>query len=72
MLSTKHITLLVMGVAAVGLVVWDIIVASNRTSGDTISELTLGFAQRYPVAVFSIGLTLGVILGHLFWPQYPK
>lgn len=34
-------------------------------SGDTISEVTLAFAQRHPALPFSVG----VVAGHLFWPQ---
>jgi hypothetical protein len=60
-----------MFVAAAGLIAWDVVVATNRTPGDTISEVTLGFASRYPIAGFGIGLVIGIIFGHLLWPQYP-
>lgn len=42
--------------------VWDIIVALNKTEGDTISEVTLELAKRSPLLV----VVVGVIAGHLF------
>ena len=68
---TRTITLVLMFVAAAGLIAWDVVVATNRTRDDTISEVTLGFAMRHPIATFAIGLSLGIIFGHLFWPQFP-
>lgn len=53
-------------VGAVGvLALYDIVVAANRQEGDTISEVTLDTAKAHPVVPF----TLGVVCGHLFWPQ---
>ena len=69
---TKIITIIVMFSCAAALIIWDITVASNRVVGDTISETTLGFAQKYPIAGCGVTLALGIILGHLFWPQYPE
>jgi hypothetical protein len=69
--TTRTITLVLMFVAAAGLIAWDVVVATNRTPGDTISEVTLGFFMRHPIATFAIGLVLGIILGHLTWPQFP-
>jgi len=68
---TKIVTIILMFSCAAALVVWDVVAATNNVVGDTISETTLGFMQRYPVAGCGVGLALGVILGHLFWPQYP-
>jgi len=47
------------------LIVWDIYAATNKERGDTISEVVLDFARRHPVIPF----LLGVLMGHLLWPQ---
>lgn len=65
----RIVTLIVMAVCAVTLIVWDILVASNRVSGDTISEVVLAFVRQYPIAGFALFFTLGVVVGHLLWPQ---
>lgn len=67
---TRAITIVVLFVSAAALVVWDIVVAANSVPGDTISEITLAFTQGHPVAGMGITLAIGIILGHLFWPQY--
>lgn len=64
----KWITIGVLLCCGVILISWDIYVAVNATPGDTISELALSFAGRHPILPFS----LGVIVGHLFWPQAKK
>jgi len=33
--------------------------------GGTVSEVILAFARRYPIVPF----TMGVVCGHLVWPQ---
>jgi hypothetical protein len=62
---TKKITgaLLLIAVAVLG--IWDIIVATNSTKGDTISELVLDLAVGNPLLPFATGF----VMGHLFWPQ---
>ena len=50
---------------AAGLIVWDIFVASTEEKGDTISEVLLLQAKKRPI----IATAIGVIIGHLFWPQ---
>jgi hypothetical protein len=57
------ITILISTVSA--LILWDIWVFIEPTDGDTISEVTLGFASDHPV----VALIIGVVMGHLFWPQ---
>ena len=49
------------------LIAWDVYVALTPEDGDTISEVTLSFAQLHPVLPF----VFGVVMGHLFWPQLP-
>jgi hypothetical protein len=69
---TKLITLIVMFSCAAALIVWDVVAATNRVAGDTISETTLTFLQQYPIAGIGVALAVGIIIGHLTWPQYPK
>jgi hypothetical protein len=35
----------------------------------TISYMFLTAAERWPVVSFVVGLALGLLGGHLFWPQ---
>jgi hypothetical protein len=69
---TKIITLTLMFGCAAALIIWDVVAATNKIAGDTISELSLGFFQKYPMGAMGVALALGIILGHLAWPQYPK
>ena len=66
--TTAKITGWGMAAVTVGLTVWDIVVASNDTDGDTISEIILGFAGDWPI----LAVAFGVLAGHLFWPQAKK
>lgn len=62
---TKIVTKVLMLSIAIVLIGWDIYVAANDIPGDTISELTLSWAFMHPVIPFAVG----VLCGHLFWPQ---
>lgn len=62
----KIITKIIMACAAVVLIGYDIIVAVDHTSGNTISEIMLGWAYRIPLLPYAFG----VVLGHLFWPAW--
>ena len=64
MSRTKKITLALVAAATLALVGWDIVVAFNDVPGDTISESFLGANSR------GLIFALGVICGHLAWPQY--
>lgn len=70
-MTWRTATVVAMFACAALLIGWDVVVATNAVRGDTISEVTLAFARRYPVASVGVGLALGIVLGHLFWPQYP-
>jgi hypothetical protein len=61
-MNWKLITQIVMGVGLGAWIVWDIVVASNRVPGDTISEITLGIAKSTPL----LAVAVGVVAGHLF------
>lgn len=67
---TRIVTLAVMAVTAVVLIGWDIYAAANDVEGDTISELTLWFTARYEGAKVAIVWAVGLLCGHLFWPQW--
>jgi hypothetical protein len=64
-MSNKELTLIILAAVVVILVGWDIYAAFSKEKGDTISSLLLEWSSRKPV----IALAIGVILGHLFWPQ---
>jgi hypothetical protein len=67
---TRIITLIVMAVCFVALIGWDIYAAANSAEGDTISELTAGFVQEYMGVGIAIVWAIGLLCGHLFWPQF--
>lgn len=67
--KTRQGTVWVIGVIVAILIGWDVYAAFFTTgSGDTISEVVLGFDRRFPVARF----LAGVLCGHLFWPQLDR
>jgi hypothetical protein len=49
----------------IGLIAWDIHLATNPVQGDTISEIILKLAYQHPVLPFIVG----ILCGHFFWPQ---
>jgi hypothetical protein len=63
-LTAKITACIIVGVT-IGLIGWDIYVASDGIAGDTISEIMLKVAKDHPIVPFA----LGVVIGHLFWPQ---
>jgi len=69
MLTTKTMTLIFMVIIIVIIAVYDTVVAVNDISGDTISEITLAWAMKHPIAVVCLGIVIGILLGHIFWPQ---
>jgi hypothetical protein len=69
---TRITTLIIMAVCAVALIGWDIYAAVNSTDGDTISEITAGFVQEYMGVGIAVVWAIGLLCGHLFWPQFRK
>ena len=67
-MTTKRITALLLILCCSLLVIWDVFVAWNPLPGDTISEMVLAFVMKNPTVSFFVG----VVCGHLFWPQYPN
>lgn len=62
---TRQTTIVILVVVTVGLIVWDIYAGTNRERRDTISVVILGYAKRWTIIPFA----LGVVMGHLLWPQ---
>jgi hypothetical protein len=60
----RTITISILVAVTVALIGWDIYVAVVETPA-TISVIVLGWAQAHPVLPFAIG----VVCGHLLWPQ---
>ncbi len=59
------VTLGVFAVTA-GMIGWDALVAvDDGETKDTISDILLSAAKKRPVTTLAVGL----LLGHLFWPQ---
>lgn len=63
------VTKLTVGLLVFSLVIigaWDVYLALSKITAETPSEVILTFLSRYPI----IAVLVGVILGHLVWPQY--
>lgn len=63
---TRFTTSWVILLIAALLIVWD--VYARQYDSGTISEVVLSWARSHPIVPFA----LGVIGGHLFWPQLEK
>lgn len=66
-MTERQKTAAVLFVCALVVGVWDIFVAVHigTSAGATVSELMLSWASRHPIVPFA----MGVVVGHLFWPQ---
>ena len=67
MTSKKKATVGFMVAVGIAILAWDLYVAGD-VPGDTISEVTLTWAQE-PFRGFIAGALVGMLMGHLFWPQ---
>jgi len=63
-MTTRTITLWAMLGATVAILGYDVVVATNDVTGDTISEISRDLASAW----FSLPFAWGVVVGHLFWP----
>jgi len=61
---TRHAVLMVIGL----LIVYDIAIYSTSGVDATISRVTLSWSSDIPIVLIGIG----VLIGHLFWPQPSK
>lgn len=62
-MKLTHWVLIGVSVLLIGL---DFYWAKDSEEGDTISEVILKYARKHTVIPF----LLGVMMGHLLWPQY--
>lgn len=62
---TESRTLLLVIAVIVTLVVYDLLAVERGRWEATVSWTMLRLAQKYPIVAFA----LGVVFGHLFWPQ---
>jgi predicted transporter len=46
-------------------IAFDVFIGFRRGQTNTISHQLLSIGQRYPI----LPLAIGVLLGHIFWPQ---
>jgi len=58
------VTRIGLAILAVILIGWDIYLATNSQTGDTISEVVQFWSMRHPIFAYAYGI-LG---GHFFWP----
>ncbi len=67
--KTRWRTVWVLAIIIVATIGWDFYAAFGTPgAGDTVSEVVLGAARKHPV----IPLIVGIVLGHLLWPQEVK
>lgn len=66
-MSDRTKTILILAAVTAVLIGWDVYVWQSPGSGDTISEVVLGWAKKTVVLPFAFGF----LMGHLFWPQRP-
>lgn len=64
-MSTLRMTITILLAVTALLICWDAYAIGNATPGDTITEVIRGVVKRYPIIAFA----LGVVAGHLFWPN---
>jgi len=61
----RQATKIILIVTALFLIGYDIYAYIEGGVGSTISRVVLAWSQAWPI----VPLTIGVICGHLFWPQ---
>jgi hypothetical protein len=67
-MSLKHWTLIVIGVASLGTVAYDVYAAAVDVRA-TISRITIAFMRAHPLTQTIFVLWVGLLLGHLLWGQ---
>jgi hypothetical protein len=63
------VTLITLLTAVLGLVAYDVYLAVRWGYEATISYQLLQASRAEPIIPLALGLVLGILLGHLFWPQ---
>jgi hypothetical protein len=59
----KRITQMLVAAVTAGLALYDLIPATRRGKGDTVSEVLRDAAHRYPIVAFGAG----VLVWHWWW-----
>lgn len=62
--STLAVCLMIMAVLCG---IWDIYVVATGQPTETVSNILGIWSSQFPI----LPLTIGVIMGHLFWPRMP-
>ena len=66
---TRWITIALLIAFTAALIAWDIYAeVTVPDSAATVSRIVLSWAQQHPALPFA----LGVVMGHLLWPQQSK
>jgi hypothetical protein len=58
------VTKILMLIGFISFVIYDIFVATDKTDGNTISEITLFYSLKFAFVPYGVGF----LCGHLFWP----
>jgi hypothetical protein len=66
-MTLKYVTQVVMVLGIALWIGWDLVVATNREKGDTISEITLAISMMAPVLPFAVGFLAGHLFGGMEW-----
>ena len=67
-MNTKKLTKSFIGATILVIVAFDVYVFQGGGTESTISWTMVEWSYKYPIFPFS----MGVIMGHLFWPQYEE
>jgi hypothetical protein len=70
-MSPLTVTLLIILGAFLILAAYDIYLHTTGGYRATISYRALQAARSEPIIPLVVGLALGILLGHLYWPQNP-
>lgn len=68
-MTAKTITLLFIAAILIIIAVVDTVWATDGILGNTISEVTLKWWTRHMLGGAAVLVGIGIIIGHLFWPQ---
>jgi hypothetical protein len=69
MRHTLVVTLLTVLAAGVWLICYDVFLVWHYGVEQTISWQTYQAARSEPIIPLLLGLAVGILFGHLFWPQ---
>ena len=67
-MTTRQLTGVLLIITTVAVIAYDVAIYFVAGGDATISDIVLEYSWRHPVLPFAIG----VLCGHLLWPQYVK